>query len=247
MRWRGVTWMPSLPSASSPYCVVVHLSFSFAFTGTRACRVHVRTHRRLGNASTTGSSVFVSASCLTCRACSSPPLFPSLLHPPPLTSPHTHTQPPNNPTATPRHTTPRHTTPHSMARSHEFHLAVPQDETMKEHFSEASGDAGVLMRREQRAACFSSSFVSFSHSHDLFLLTVIEAGRSPDACDSGKQDSKIQGENQVASVQPRPIGAAHVPAGHCSVSWSCAFFSRLSKILRSLLAHFGKWTHRDPG
>ena len=175
------------------------------------------------------------------------PSLPLPPPPPPLTSPHTHTQPPNNPTATPRHTTPRHTTPHSMARSHEFHLAVPQDETMKEHFSEASGDAGVLMRREQRAACFSSSFVSFSHSHDLFLLTVIEAGRSPDACDSGKQDSKIQGENQVASVQPRPIGAAHVPAGHCSVSWSCAFFSRLSKILRSLLAHFGKWTHRDPG
>ena len=101
------------------------------------------------------------------------------------------------------------------------------------------------MRREQRAACFSSSFVSFSHSHDLFLLTVIEAGRSPDACDSGKQDSKIQGENQVASVQPIPIGAAHVPAGPCSVSLELC--SRLSKVLRSLLAHYGKWTHRDPG
>ena len=83
------------------------------------------------------------------------PFFPSLpLTPHPLpsllpthTTNHPTTQPPNHRTAQPpHHTTPHHTTPHSMARAHEFHLAVPQDETMKErqaevYFSEASGDA----------------------------------------------------------------------------------------------------------
>ena len=188
-----------------------------------------------------------------------PPLFPSLLTPSPHSSPHTtnhptthHTTPPNHPTT--QHTTPHHTTPHAMARAHEFHQAVPQDETMIGAASRSVFFGGIRRcwslhaKRAACCLCFEQLRFFFSHSHDLFLLTVIEAGRSPDACDSGKQDSKIQGDNQVPSVQPIPIGVAHVPAGRLAVChWSCAFFWRLSKILRSQLAHFGKWTHRDPG